>query len=131
MIVNPAYIYMDKKEPPANPIVLDKTTVNYHYTKSSGVIVDTGSNFFIPVDEYMTFTLPLKQFKNVNITAASQTLGKPATLIIDINSTNLGTFQISKPLQSIAIPNNLRVNDAVLKITAVKTASRLSAVTLS
>lgn len=82
MIVYPDYIHFKKEPiPTANPNVWENGVVNYPYTTSPGARFEKAQNrFYMTLNQYAIFTLPLKGFKKITIRAEGTSTGRSVSI---------------------------------------------------
>ena len=134
MIVNPAYIYLSKKEAPANPNLWENGVINYPIVSSPNAQFIPQQNIFhVPYRQYVTFTLPLKQFSKLTIRARGDSAGYQLSVKIFNESTTEKLFQLGTLEQNYVydIPESYRKNDVQVSFTASWGAQDWLSITMS
>lgn len=122
MIVNTAYPFMGKKGPAVNPNIWENGVVNYPYTGTGAAVFDPAANrFYIGPGNYVTFTLPLKNFSKItfNIVAGTGAIERMTVSVIKNGQVVAYTkyFPSADPKDIVYnIPVDYQENDTQIRI---------------
>lgn len=134
MIVNTAYPFMGKKGPTANPNVWENGTVNYPYVPSPNAVFQPAQNrFYLTLNQYVIFTLPLKGFKKITIRAEGTSTGrsvKIGVLRVPATEKTFSGFYYAQDF-TYDIPAEYQKDDVKIVITALGGSQYWLSLTLS